>query len=89
MRGHAASAEEIPPSPVSLNSRISTMIYTSMRTTTNITQNEKTAYSVLHNEIIPIINELKNIEDVEIKSIENEMEKLGAPWTPDRMPDVK
>ena len=89
LRGNAASNEEIPPAPVTLNSRISTMVYTSMRTTTNITQNEKTAYSVLHDKIIPVINDLKRIETVEIKAVEDELEKLGGPWTPGRMPEVK
>lgn len=87
--GKAASAEETPPSPVTLNSRISTMVYTSMRTTTNVTQNEKVAYETLLSEIQPILEQLKKINEVELKEIEAELEKIKAPWTPGRMPELK
>ncbi len=87
--GRGASAEENPPAPVTLNSRLQTMLFTSMRTTTNLTKNQKVAYETLYDEIQPIIEQLKKISEVDLKAIETEMEKLNVPWTPGRMPELK
>ncbi len=84
-----ASAEETPPSPVSLNSRLSTMIYNQIRSTSNVTKNQIVAYETLFEEIQPALEKLKKIVDVDLKAIENEMEKIKAPWTPGRMPELK
>ncbi|NJD23463.1 MAG: glycosyl hydrolase [Melioribacter sp.] len=89
MEGRGASAEENPPAPVTLNSRLSTMLFTSYSTTTNLTKNQKVAYETLYAEIQPIIEKLKKIIDVDLKSIESEMDKLNVPWTPGRMPELK
>jgi len=87
--GRGASAEENPPAPVTLNSRMQTMLYTSMQTTTNLTKNQTVAYQSLFEEIQPIIEKLKKIIDVDLKAIESEMDKLNVPWTPGRMPELK
>ena len=89
MEGRGASAEENPPAPVTLNSRLSTMLFTSYSTTTNLTKNQKVAYETLYAEIQPIIEKLKKIIDVDLKTIESEMDKLNVPWTPGRMPELK
>ena len=47
------------------------------------------AYDVLFEAIQPVIDKLKQINDYELKSIENEMEKLNIPWTPGRIPELK
>ncbi|MCX6175284.1 MAG: glycosyl hydrolase [Ignavibacteriales bacterium] len=89
MEGRGASAEENPPAQVTLNSRLSTMLFTSYNTTTNLTKNQKVAYETLYEEIQPIIEKLKKIIDVDLKAIESEMDKLNVPWTPGRMPELK
>ncbi len=87
--GRGASAEENPPAPVTLSSRLQTMLYTSMRTTTNITKNQTVAYESLYEEIQPVLAQIKKISEVDLKAIEAEMEKLNVPWTPGRMPELK
>ena len=89
MEGRGASAEENPPAQVTLNSRLSTMLFTAYNTTTNLTNNQKVAYETLYAEIQPVIEKLKKIIDVDLKTIESEMDKLNVPWTPGRMPDLK
>ena len=84
-----ASAEEIPPQEVPLNWRLEKMIYAQTNSTSNVTKNQKVAYEVLHESLQPILQQLKQISEVEVKAIENEMEKLGASWTPGRIPEVK
>ncbi|NWF89851.1 MAG: glycosyl hydrolase [Ignavibacteriaceae bacterium] len=84
-----ASREEIPPAEVPLIYRLETMIYTQYSATSNVTKNQKVAYDVLFEEIQPIIEKLKQINDFDLKSIETEMERLNIPWTPGRIPELK
>ena len=84
-----ASQEEVPPEKVPLNLRLETLTGTQWRSTSNVTKNQKVAYQVLYNEIQPILEKLKTITNVELKSIETDMEKIGAPWTPGRMPELR
>jgi photosystem II stability/assembly factor-like uncharacterized protein len=84
-----ASREEIPPADVPLVYRLETMIYTQYSSTSNVTKNQKVAYDVLLQEIQPVIDKLKQINDYELKSIEDEMERFNIPWTPGRIPELK
>lgn len=84
-----ASAEEIPPQDVPLNWRLNHMIYTQWSSTSNVTKVQRGAYAILKEEIQPIIAELKQLGEVEIKNIEAEIEKYKAPWTPGRIPELK
>ena len=79
----------MPPAPVTLSARLQTMLYTSMRTTTNLTKNQTVAYQTLYEEIQPIIEKIKKISEVDLKAIESEMDKINVPWTPGRMPELK
>ncbi|PIQ08057.1 MAG: glycosyl hydrolase [Ignavibacteriales bacterium CG18_big_fil_WC_8_21_14_2_50_31_20] len=84
-----ASEEEVPPAEVSINSRLGTLLYTHWRSTSNVTKNQKIAYKILVELIPKIQNELEKICYVELKKLEDEMEKNNAPWTPGRMPKLK
>ncbi|MEW6702450.1 MAG: glycosyl hydrolase [Bacteroidota bacterium] len=84
-----ASQEEIPPAQVPLRSRLETLIGTQRRSTSNVTKNQKVAYEALYDELQPIIEKLKKISDIDLKAIESEMEKINAPWTPGRIPELK
>jgi len=82
-----ASREEVPPEPVPLNWRLETLAYTHWRSTSPITQTERTAYEVLAEEFPPVLEKVKKIYSEEIKPLEAKMENLGAPWTPGRIPE--
>ena len=84
-----ASAEEVPPATVSINSRLGTLLYTHWRSTSSVTNNQKVAYKILTEKIPKIQKELLNIGEIEIKKLEDEMENNNAPWTPGRMPMLK
>ncbi len=82
-----ASQEEVPPEPVPLNLRLETLAYTHWRSTSPITQTERTAYEILADEFPPVLQKVKNIYLKEIVPLESTMENLGAPWTPGRIPE--
>ena len=81
-----ASREEIPPSPVPLNNRLRAVIYASYMNTSGATQTQLDSYAILSEELPPALGELKSI-DQELKKLNNELDALGAPWTPGRVPD--
>jgi len=83
------SPEENPPSPVTFNERLNVLAYTHSRSTSNITRNERNAYSALVSEFPPVLERIKSIYNIDLKNLESELEKFNAPWTPGRIPEVK
>ncbi|MFH1194165.1 MAG: glycosyl hydrolase [bacterium] len=84
-----ASDEEIPPQDVPLNWRLDMMMSPHYASTANITKGEKVAYEIINEELPAIISSLKNISEVDLKAIEVELDKIGAPWTPGRLLEMK
>jgi len=80
-----ASAEEVPPANVSLNSRLNSIIYTSWQSTSAPTSTQKMNYEVLIKEF-PIVLKQLTIINENIKEIENELDALKVPHTPGRVP---
>ena len=83
------STEENPPSSVTFNERLDKLVYTHYRSLSNITQNEKTAYKILMDEFPSVLEQLKKLYNGDFKSLENDMEKYNAPWTPGRIPTLE
>ena len=81
-----ASGEETPPAKVPINDRLGTITYTHMGSTSSITNTEKQGYEILAEEFPPVLNALKSIVEKEIPELEAELNKIGAPWTPGRLP---
>ncbi len=80
------SDEENPPAPVTLYNRLSTMVYASWGSTSAPTQTQHDAYAVLMAEFPSVYDQVKRIGETELKNLEAEVEKLGAPATPGRLP---
>jgi photosystem II stability/assembly factor-like uncharacterized protein len=79
--------EEQPPTPMPIGNRLSTLVYTHYSSTSDITQTEKDTYAILMEEFPPVLEKLKKIQSVDIPAIEEEMNKINAPWTPGRLID--
>jgi hypothetical protein len=81
-----ASWEEIPPGPMPLNRRMSLMVFTHMSSTSGITQTERDSYDILIKEFPPVLEEIRSVH-TDLKALNDELDRIGAPWTPGRMPD--
>jgi hypothetical protein len=46
-------------------------------------------YDIIAEEFPPLLDELKQISEVELKALESELDAMGAPWTPGRIPEWK
>jgi photosystem II stability/assembly factor-like uncharacterized protein len=84
-----ASDEENWPAPPPVKARLDAITSASWGNTSAPTQTQRDQYALLEEEFPPILLQLKVIAEVDLKALENELDKMGAPWTPGRIPDWK
>ena len=80
-----ASGEEIPPALVPISNRMNTIIGTHWASTSGITQTQKDQFEILKEEFPTALKMLHKIAK-DMKWVEEELERQGAPWTPGRIP---
>ncbi len=80
-----ASWEEVPPAQMPLNRRMSAMVNATIRSTSGTTQTQIDSYEILKEELAPVLEELKTLNG-KLKELNNELDAIGAPWTPGRLP---
>jgi hypothetical protein len=85
----AASEEENLPAPPSVNYRLGEIISATWGNSSTPTQTQRDQYALLEEEFPPILAQLKQIAEVDLKALEAELDKLDAPWTPGRIPEWK
>lgn len=79
-----ASFEETQPAPMSINKRLSKIIYLHNQSSSSISQKQRDGYVILKDRVKPIIEELKMINK-EIQEIEKTLNKAKSPWTSGRI----
>jgi hypothetical protein len=75
--------------PPSISSRISRLMYGYMRSTAEPTQTMKDQYRISGEAFEPKLEKLRQLVEKDLKKLEEEMEAVGAPWTPGRIPKWK
>ncbi|MGQ1908421.1 WD40/YVTN/BNR-like repeat-containing protein [Marinifilum sp. RC60d5] len=83
-----ASWEEIPPAQVPISNRINNIVGVHWASTSGVTKTQKDQFEILKVEFPAALERLKQLS-ANIKAIEAELEKEGAPWTPGRVPTYK
>jgi photosystem II stability/assembly factor-like uncharacterized protein len=81
-----ASQEENLPAIPSINDRLNSIVWIHWSSTSAVTQTQRDVYNILKAEFPPVLNEIKSIYESELPAIEKELEGIGAPWTPGRIP---
>ena len=84
-----ASYEEIPPHKPAVSRRLNYLMYAHYSSTAEITQTEREQLAIIEEEVPALIDKLKSIATKDIPTMENKLEAIGAPWTPDRLPEWK
>jgi photosystem II stability/assembly factor-like uncharacterized protein len=72
--------------PPDISSRVGRLIYGYSRSTAEPTQTMRDQYRICGEEFEPLVEKLRQLVEKDLKNLEVEMEKLGAPWTPGRIP---
>ncbi|MCD4680206.1 MAG: hypothetical protein K8S00_07445, partial [Bacteroidales bacterium] len=75
--------------PQTINSRMNYVIYGMYSSSSPPTQTMKEQYIIVKDEMNVIVSDLKKLIDVDINTLEGQMEKAGAPYTPGRIPKLK
>ncbi|MEN8224993.1 MAG: glycosyl hydrolase, partial [Bacteroidota bacterium] len=82
-----ASREENRPAPPALNDRLGALVYSHWNSTSRVSETQHQMYDILAEEFPPVLEQLKNISEVDLKALEAELDAIGAPWTPGRIPE--
>ncbi|MCP4726327.1 MAG: glycosyl hydrolase, partial [bacterium] len=72
--------------PPSLGRRISNVVYTQYGSTAEAPGTMREEFSIIEREFEPLLAQLKSLVEVELRSLERDMENAGCPWTPGRIP---
>ncbi len=83
-----ASWEEVPPAQMPLNVRLGELLWASWQSSGNPTSTQKMNYSILLEEYKSVLESIKN-QDNKIKELDKTLDKINAPYTPDRLPILK
>jgi photosystem II stability/assembly factor-like uncharacterized protein len=86
LRGDRIQAQRQEPVPPSINDRINNIEGDERFSTAKPSQTHLDDYQIAHDEFAGQLDKLHKLLD-ETSTIEKEMEKIGAPWTPGRAPE--
>ncbi|MEI6574953.1 MAG: glycosyl hydrolase [Bacteroidota bacterium] len=89
MEGDPSLSKRNENQPPSITDRVNNVIYGIYNTTTTPTQTMQQDYVIAANAFGPVLASLKKFQDIDIKELETALEKLGAPYTPGRLPEWK
>jgi photosystem II stability/assembly factor-like uncharacterized protein len=82
--GDKVIAEHNEPAPPAILQRLQTSIAWGTMTAPTRTQEE--AYRIAAQEFGPALDSLRQLVEVDLKGLEDQLESIGAPWTPGRVP---
>ncbi|MEL6674192.1 MAG: glycosyl hydrolase [Bacteroidota bacterium] len=85
MNGDRSLSRREFETPPSINSRINRAIYGMYGSTSAPTQTQKDAYAIAAESFEPVYEQLKDVVK-KVGAMEKQLEKLGAPYTPGRLP---
>ena len=84
--GDDTVARRNEPTTPSLRGRVSRVVHGLNETTCAPTQTQRTNLAVAAKQFAPLLAELTELSEVKLTGIEDELEGLGAPYTPGRVP---
>lgn len=73
----------------SISARIAEVVGGLWSSTSAPTNSYKQNYQIASEEFKPVLENLKRLVEIDLKNLENEMNKLNSPWTPGRVPNWK
>ena len=87
LRGDEILRNRNENTPLSISERVGGIIEgerlsLSRPTTTHVEQ-----YQIAGDEFRSVLAKLRSLIDVDLRKLEKELDKIGAPWTPGRLPD--
>lgn len=75
--------------PPSINERVGLIVGAQRMSTARPTQTQTDQYTHAAAEFEGVLNQLRQLIEVDLQKLEKQMEAAGAPWTPGRIPEWK
>ncbi|MFL6236772.1 MAG: VPS10 domain-containing protein [Thermoanaerobaculia bacterium] len=89
LAGDPVLAGHNEPTPPAIIDRVQTVVSAHWSTTAQATKTYEADYNIAAAEFGPVLADLRQAIGVDLKSLEDQLETLGAPWTPGRLPAWK
>ncbi len=86
MNGDRTIGSHSEPTTPGLGNRISRVMWGTRSITSAPTQTQRESLKVAAGQFGPLLAELRNLVETDIKSLEDKLEAAGAPYTPGRIP---
>ena len=86
MTGDESLERRYEPTPLSIQDRIGAIVRSHWSTTSPPTSTSRQAYDIAADEFAVVLEQLRQIVDVDLRKLETALEAAGAPWTPGRVP---
>ena len=87
LNGNPSISKRNENQPPSIIDRLNYILWGVWATSQEPTKTQHDAFKIASEMFSATYNKLKNLVEVDIKKIEEEMNKLGSPWTPGRLPE--
>jgi photosystem II stability/assembly factor-like uncharacterized protein len=89
LAGDPVIAGHSEPTPPAIIDRVQAVVSSHWSTTAQATKTYEADYNIAAAEFAPVLADLRQAIGVDLKSLEDQLENLGAPWTPGRLPTWK
>ncbi|MFL6197065.1 MAG: VPS10 domain-containing protein [Thermoanaerobaculia bacterium] len=86
LTGDPVLASRNEPTPPSIVDRVQNVVGGHWTTTAAATRTFQDDYAAAATEFAPVLADLRQAIGVDLKGLEDQLENLGAPWTPGRLP---
>jgi hypothetical protein len=86
LTGDPVIAAHSEPTPPAIVDRVQAVVGAHWSTTAMATRTFEQDYTIAAAEFAPVLADLRQAIGVDLKSLEDQLETLGAPWTPGRLP---
>ena len=86
LNGDRTRSSRNHPTLPSITERVEAIVDSQWRSTSAPTTTNREAYRIAAEEFAPALEELRQTIETDLPALEQELEKVGAPWTPGRVP---
>ncbi len=73
--------------PATVSSRVGLTVYESFHSTSNPTKTHQNSYQIAAEEFRPLLAQLKTVVNEDMKALQQKLEAVGAPYTPNSFPE--
>lgn len=86
LTGDTTLAKRNEPTPPSIVDRVQGIVYGQWTATSAPTKTHEEAYAAASEAFAKVLPELRTLVEVDLKGLQEQMTRAGAPWTPGRVP---